>query len=149
MELRWPGLRPELLRDGRFLIWVGQLRGVQMEYQVQIQLDRAIITEAPLAFVLHPKIRPRPGGTYEEIPHLRFFRDDPTASALCLYDPNGREWNPTMSIADTIVPWTSEWLHHYECWHLDGVWRGENAPGPISVAEMNSKELAGDGQQMR
>jgi hypothetical protein len=29
-----------------------------------------------------------------------------------------------MSIADTIVPWTAEWLVHYEIWLMTGEWYG-------------------------
>jgi hypothetical protein len=29
-----------------------------------------------------------------------------------------------LSIADTIVPWTAEWLVHYEIWLMTGEWYG-------------------------
>ena len=29
-----------------------------------------------------------------------------------------------MSIADTIVPWTAEWLVYYEIWLMTGEWYG-------------------------
>ena len=29
-----------------------------------------------------------------------------------------------MLIADTIVPWTCEWLIHYEIWLATGEWHG-------------------------
>jgi hypothetical protein len=29
-----------------------------------------------------------------------------------------------MPIIDTIIPWTSEWLLHYECWLATGKWHG-------------------------
>lgn len=29
-----------------------------------------------------------------------------------------------MLIADTIVPWASEWLLHYEYWLSTGTWHG-------------------------
>lgn len=34
------------------------------------------------------------------------------------------EWNPCMYIADTFVPWTSEWLISYEGWVATGIWTG-------------------------
>ena len=81
-----------------------------------------------------------------EIPHLIFNHEDPELSALCLFDPDAGEWDSTMLIADTTVPWAAEWLHHYELWRVDGVWRGPSAPGPISVAEMlEEKEAIADG----
>ena len=41
---------------------------------------------------------------------------------LCLHFPG--EWTPEKSIATTIVPWTSEWLLHYEIWVFTGKWTG-------------------------
>jgi len=29
-----------------------------------------------------------------------------------------------MAIADTIVPWTADWLAHYEIWLVTGDWYG-------------------------
>jgi hypothetical protein len=35
-----------------------------------------------------------------------------------------------MSIAETIIPWTSEWLYFYELWVFTGEWHGGgHAPG--------------------
>lgn len=41
---------------------------------------------------------------------------------LCLYYPG--EWNATMNISDTIIPWTSEWLYYFELWCITGEWYG-------------------------
>jgi len=43
---------------------------------------------------------------------------------LCLYYPKDKEWTPQMLIADTIVPWASEWLLHYEFWSVNKIWSG-------------------------
>lgn len=133
MERRWPLLKPNMMSGGQVLQWLGPLRGFQMEYQIAICWDWQSPDSCPLAFVLRPEIRPRKGERYIDIPHLMFNEKAPEDSALCLFDPDTGEWNGTMWIADSTVPWTSEWLHHYELWHLDGVWRGKSAPGPISI----------------
>ena len=41
---------------------------------------------------------------------------------LCLYYPG--EWNSTMNISDTIIPWISEWLYYFEFWSITGKWCG-------------------------
>ena len=41
---------------------------------------------------------------------------------LCLHMPY--ECNHTAMIADTIIPWTQEWLLHYEIWLATGEWCG-------------------------
>jgi hypothetical protein len=51
-----------------------------------------------------------------ELPHV--FRD----GTLCLCF--SWQWDPTRPIARTIVPWTSEWLLHYELWRATSKWHG-------------------------
>lgn len=41
---------------------------------------------------------------------------------LCLFHKN--EWDSTMNISDTIIPWTCEWLYFYEIWVITGKWCG-------------------------
>lgn len=68
----------------------------------------------PKVFVKYPRIKNVPG---EILPH---FNPDNT---LCLYH-SAKEWTPAMYLAETIVPWASEWLFHYEIWKGTGEWRG-------------------------
>ena len=43
----------------------------------------------------------------------------------CLfYHHRKNEWHGGLLLVDTIVPWTSEWLLHYEIWVATGSWRG-------------------------
>ncbi len=46
--------------------------------------------------------------------------------SLCLFYPKAREFNGTMILARTIVPWASEWLMFYELWLASdgGEWLG-------------------------
>jgi hypothetical protein len=45
-------------------------------------------------------------------------------NTLCLYY-GSREWNSSMLIANTLVPWTAEWLAHHEVWlATGGDWHG-------------------------
>lgn len=48
--------------------------------------------------------------------------------SLCLYYPKDNPWKHTMSIADTIIPWTAEWLVYYELYQIDGKWHGPFVP---------------------
>ena len=34
------------------------------------------------------------------------------------------EWNADMLISESVVPWTSEWLLHYELWLATDEWLG-------------------------
>jgi hypothetical protein len=41
---------------------------------------------------------------------------------LCLYYHG--DFNYNKQFVKTIIPWTSEWLLHYEAWACTGVWNG-------------------------
>ena len=48
-----------------------------------------------------------------------------------------------MLIADTIVPWVSMWLMHYEIWFATGVWCGSKQEHPGDDAEKNDPDTEG------
>ncbi len=64
------------------------------------------VTDPPLA--LHPNAH--------TLPHVY------PGDELCLYYPG--EWRHDMLLATTILPWTAEWLMHYEIWLITGQWTG-------------------------
>lgn len=73
----------------------------------------------PDVFVVSPKPLALAEGK-SKLPHVY----DHDKQWLCLYHKPSREWTPNMMIADTIVPWISEWLLHYEYWVVTGIWHG-------------------------
>jgi len=72
----------------------------------------------PHVTVNDPQLILHPGAT--ALPHV--YADD----ELCLYNPG--QWNDDMLRAATIVPWTPEWLMHYELWLVTGTWFGGGEP---------------------
>lgn len=78
-----------------------------------------------------PKLRALPDS---DIPHR--FKD----GCLCLH-LNG-EWDSTMLISETIIPWTAEWLLHYELWLATGEWHG----GGHEVAPKDQQREPADDQ---
>ncbi|MGO4750853.1 hypothetical protein AB4212_19935 [Streptomyces sp. 2MCAF27] len=96
---------------------------VSRSYTVRIiyrhrRRPRVTITGPPLA--LHADAT--------ELPHVYPNGD------LCLHLPE--EWKEHMFLADTILPWTSAWLLHYELWLVLGRWTGTDdeqaVPSPAS-----------------
>jgi hypothetical protein len=75
----------------------------------------------------HPKVKIlAPGldtGLAQSLPHV-FQHDN-----LCLYRDG--EWTSNELIAETIVPWTSEWLFYYEIWKFTGEWHGGGDWPPV------------------
>lgn len=97
-ELRWQSaLQPTPLSE---------LYTVSLKYK---------LCESPQVIVVHPTLKRRLG---KLPPHIY------AAGQLCLYMPGAMEWDGTMLLATMIVPWTSEWLLHYEVWLATGEWCG-------------------------
>jgi hypothetical protein len=67
----------------------------------------------PKIEVLEPVLEPPAGMELEHV-----FGDD----SICLHLPV--EWNSTMLIADTIIPWTHKWLVFHEIYLATGEWLG-------------------------
>lgn len=73
----------------------------------------------PNVFVLDPNLLVLPNGV-NKLMHVY----NSEKQHLCIYYKKAKEWDKTQFIADTIIPWTSEWLFHYEIWVSTGVWHG-------------------------
>ncbi|MGH2976639.1 MAG: hypothetical protein ACRDLL_17515 [Solirubrobacterales bacterium] len=95
------------------LRWVAELRPTPLSLTYTVRLGCAHGGQAPRIHVLDPDLH---GDGIEKLPHV--FPGD----SLCLCYP--WQWDDGKLIARTIVPWTSEWLLHFELWKVDGKWRG-------------------------
>ena len=103
-------LKPESLR------WTGRLQPSDLSraYTVRVDYKRG---RYPAVRVLVPELVATEAGF---LPHTY---DDGT---LCLHSVG--QWNGAMLIVDTVVPWTAEWLLHYEMWLATGEWFGDCHP---------------------
>ncbi len=108
------------------MVWRGKLTPFACSYDVQllycsISLALACIKANTVHVeVVEPLLGRRPSQPDVSIPHLYPNRAMPMRPRLCLH--RQAEWTPTMYIADTIVPWTIEWLAAYEGWRATGTW---------------------------
>jgi hypothetical protein len=94
----------------------------------RIRVEYSLETN-PKVFVEEPALQDRDG---QRPPHV--YRD----KSLCLYLPGAREWDDSMYVCDTILPWASEWLLHYEIWLATGEWHGGGVhPGDGLKIEKN------------
>jgi hypothetical protein len=88
------------------------------------RVPRVAIIDPPL--VLHP------GAT--SLPHVYSNGD------LCLYLPG--QWKESMFLAETILPWTSQWLLYYELWLITGHWMGTGHDHPVADLANRPNRLA-------
>ncbi len=56
----------------------------------------------------------------KSIPHLY----DSKNIKLCLYYPKYKDWDQTMPLNTTFVPWIYLWLYYYEEWLFSNEWKG-------------------------
>lgn len=104
------------------LRWTGDLQPSEASRQYLVALRHAP-PRYPRVFVRRPKLAIDADGN---LPHI--YPD----GSLCLHEPG--QWSPGDPIAKTILPWTCEWLLHYEFWLATGEWCGSggNHTGPVS-----------------
>ena len=96
------------------LLWEVSLKPTPLSdtYRVKLQYK---LYERPNVWVIKPKLQKFDN---KKIPHR--FHD----GSLCLFRYLYNEWNASLRIADTIIPWTSLWLYYYEIWLATGIWYG-------------------------
>ena len=100
--------------DRRKLVWIGLLKPTPLSetYNVKIVYE---LGEFPKVWVINPVLIKRSG---VDIPHMY------SQERLCLFLPGEDSWRSDKLIANTIMPWISEWLYFYEIWHATGKWLG-------------------------
>jgi hypothetical protein len=89
---------------------IGGTYKVKLEYVRHVGLSFFVLEPKPLALAK--------GKT--TLPHVYSTANQ----KLCLFYPDGRQWNVGMLYTATIIPWAYEWLCHYELWVGSGEWQG-------------------------
>lgn len=87
-------------------------------YDCSMRLRRGFYS--PQVFVHAPDLNILAGG--RRVPHT--YRHVGKETQLCLCLPDGADWDPRMPLSETYVPWTVEWLWHFEGWLATDVWSG-------------------------
>lgn len=99
-----------------FLIWEVYLKPtpISENYKCQITYD---LKRAPKVFVKNSLLVEN---DLRNLPHVY----SQEKKQLCLFYPADKSWNHNKLIAKTIVPWTAEWLFHFEIWRETDCWNG-------------------------
>lgn len=97
-----------ILREGKYRIrldyFVGRSPGV---YMIEPEIDMSSSLE------IH---------TFGKIYHSAYKRKLPK---LCLTYFKYKEWNESVLLTDSYIPWAIEWTEFYELWLLTGKWYGD------------------------
>jgi len=123
LKATYPGSKVVTSHD-QILCWRFQITPSPLSNTYEVRLDY-IRGKSPQACVLTPLALAN-GKT--KLPHVY----NTEKQQLCLYYPDGQEWNPSMPLAKTVVPWIYEWLYHYEFWLSSGDWYGGGVHPPTN-----------------
>ena len=127
LKSMFPGSNVHRTRDHE-LTWVHTLcpSPIGDEYKVNLVYK---INCGVKFFVSEPKLQLAKGKS--TLPHVY----STPKQQLCLYYPDGIEWNVGKLYTQTIIPWASEWLYHYEIWVGTGIWHGGGTTHPIEKVQ--------------
>ena len=100
----------------RTATWRGPWRPTDLSDTYEIQVTGRFL-KRPVISILWPVLELAKGKT--RLPHVY----PGGQSDICVHVET--DWNPSMRIAYTIMPWVSQWLYFYEVWLQTGEWIGK------------------------
>lgn len=113
IKARFPTFKVIISKDE--LIAYGSIQPTERSVVYDIRIKYKL-KNLPQILVLNPVLERNSKG--EAIPHMY------SQKSLCLYQPKYKQFTSSDLLCDTIIPWTSLWLYHYETWHITGEWKG-------------------------
>ena len=111
MGLLFPSFK--YYRKSGQMFWIGTLQPTTSSPTYSLRIIYRM-KKSPKVFVISPQILHNP----HQYPD----------KSLCLHFPPDRSWFFNSMIAETVIPWSAEWLLCYEYWIETGIWPGEEAP---------------------
>lgn len=117
---RYPTGQIACRKDG-LLVWRWEVQPSCLSTKYTIKLVYRY-GGTPKVWVLSPKPLALAEGQ-TSLPHVYSTLEQ----QICLFYNAGeeeKEWRPDMILANTVVPWISEWLYFYELWLITGTWLG-------------------------
>lgn len=131
MRALWPGFNAVPGIGPGTVAWFGDLTGFERTFHLFVQYGlpipgrRELHRVMPEVRVLRPRLVPNWAAAEEApLPHVYVDKDDVPGSPLCLFDPRLGEWDGSLLIARTTIPWAERWLWNYELWEATGRWHG-------------------------
>lgn len=105
------------LRNGT-LFWFGKVRPTPLsrEYNVSLTYSNS---QVPKVWVIGEELQKIDD---PDFPHKYDIDVENNMVQICLY--RYREFTREKFLANTIIPWTVEWLYFYEIWLATGTWCG-------------------------
>jgi len=112
------------------MTWTGDICPGQLSDTYTVNFEFTDSDHRVYINVIAPVLDP---GAADELPHVNHD------GTVCLHDFH--EWDQSQPIATTIIPWTYEWLYHYELWMGTGTWTGGGGTYTKPVRPLDGQRL--------
>jgi hypothetical protein len=111
-------------------------------YNCELRVPRGV--KSPQMIIVEPDLKGLAGD--RQLPHVYPYAG--AGTLLCLWHPKNKEWNATMRLSDTYIPWTLRWLWYFEDWLSSDDWVGEGvhpdaARRIYGVRSQNKEKIGG------
>lgn len=101
------------------LVWKGRIQPTPLSNTYKIRIECKDYNRRPKVILYGDSVK---GIERSDFPHHFEIDKVKQEVVLCLHMPY--EFSYSCVIADTIIPWTQEWLFYYEIWLAIGEWCG-------------------------
>jgi len=119
------------IENRKKLSWFGKIQPtpISQEYSVCLVWEPSA---SPKVWVIGDELQKLDDPNF---PHKFEIDVEKKMVRLCLY--HYQEFNSCEILANTIIPWTIEWLYFYEMWLATGEWHGGGVHPQIGIPKTN------------
>lgn len=100
------------------LVWSGIIKPTPLSKEYKVLLFYQL-RKTPKVWIVGDELEKLDS---PEFPHKFEIKENDKMVRICLYRYS--EFNSQKMLANTIIPWTVEWLYFYEMWLATGEWLG-------------------------
>ena len=104
--------------DNNELIWTGKIKPTSLSKEYTVLMCYKL-RGIPKVWVYGDELENLES---TDFPHKYDIDIENKMVRICLY--TNSEFDSSMYLANTIIPWTIEWLYYYEIWLVTGEWLG-------------------------
>ncbi|RQW62537.1 hypothetical protein [Vibrio viridaestus] len=146
---RYPTGRGRIIKvkGGLQLEWRQQLQPTRFARKYEVLVRWYGINDIPDVEILSPNLQELANG--KRSPH-EFLSKKNTKPCLMFNGKGSKDWTFNMLIAESIIPWTMEWLYYWELWLSDGEWRGGGVhPGELMIEQYKERLQSSKGAKSK
>lgn len=111
MKKHFPQFKLIYPPTSNYISWIGDIVSPYSGKKRKVEIQYSLGWIFPRVYV---------EGVTSNAPHIHIS----LGNCLCLYKPKFTNWNYSMPISETIIPWTINWIIQWEVWQVTGKYNG-------------------------